>query len=68
MSGFKSSGQLWIFVSNVKDSLEQSLTISYRPRNGYVSFGQVLEAVTRGFNMGTDLATVSLTSCVQLET
>lgn len=30
----------------------------YLPRNGYVNFGQVLDATSRGFNMGTDLATV----------
>lgn len=30
----------------------------YLPRNGYVNFGQVLDATARGFNMGTDLATV----------
>ncbi|KAI4723864.1 hypothetical protein E4T49_08412 [Aureobasidium sp. EXF-10728] len=30
----------------------------YLPRNGYVNYGQVLEATARGFNMGTDLATV----------
>ncbi|KAI5242718.1 hypothetical protein E4T43_04629 [Aureobasidium subglaciale] len=30
----------------------------YLPRNGYVNFGQVLEATARGFNMGTDLAAV----------
>ncbi|KAF2165505.1 hypothetical protein M409DRAFT_36912 [Zasmidium cellare ATCC 36951] len=30
----------------------------YLPRNGYVNFGQVVEATARGFNMGADLATV----------
>lgn len=30
----------------------------YLPRDGYVNYGQVLEATARGFNMGTDLATV----------
>lgn len=30
----------------------------YLPRNGHVNFGQVLEATARGFNMGTDLATI----------
>ncbi|KAG9630152.1 hypothetical protein KCU64_g17175, partial [Aureobasidium melanogenum] len=30
----------------------------YLPRNGYVSYSQVLDATARGFNMGTDLATV----------
>lgn len=30
----------------------------YLPRNGYVSTSQVLEAVSRGFNMAADLATV----------
>ena len=30
----------------------------YLPRDGHVSFGQVLDATSRGFNMGTDLATV----------
>ncbi|KAJ4373074.1 hypothetical protein N0V83_003365 [Neocucurbitaria cava] len=36
----------------------------YLPRDGYVSFGQVLEATARGFNMGTDLATVLATFAV----
>ena len=27
-------------------------------RNGYVTFGEVLNATARGFNMGADLATV----------
>ena len=30
----------------------------YLPRNGNVSYGQVLEATARGFNMHPDLATV----------
>jgi len=30
----------------------------YLPRDGYVNYGQVLEATARGFNMGADLATV----------
>jgi len=30
----------------------------YLPRNGYVNYGQVLDATARGFNMGADLATV----------
>ncbi|CAK3996732.1 Aromatic peroxygenase [Lecanosticta acicola] len=30
----------------------------YLPRDGYVNFGQVVEAVARGFNMGADLAVV----------
>ncbi|KEQ74393.1 hypothetical protein M436DRAFT_44378 [Aureobasidium namibiae CBS 147.97] len=30
----------------------------YLPRDGYVNYGQILEATARGFNMGTDLATV----------
>jgi len=30
----------------------------YLPRDGYVNAGQVIEAVSRGFNMGADLATV----------
>jgi hypothetical protein len=30
----------------------------YLPHNGHVNMGQVIEAVARGFNMGTDLATV----------
>jgi hypothetical protein len=36
----------------------------YLPRNGYVNFGQVLEATSRGFNMGTDLAAVLTTFAV----
>jgi hypothetical protein len=36
----------------------------YLPRNGYVNFGQVLEATARGFNMGTDLAAVLATFAV----
>ncbi|KAF2024306.1 hypothetical protein EK21DRAFT_79006 [Setomelanomma holmii] len=36
----------------------------YLPRDGYVNFGQVLEATSRGFNMGTDLATVLATFAV----
>ncbi|THV65359.1 hypothetical protein D6C91_09130 [Aureobasidium pullulans] len=36
----------------------------YLPRNGYVNFGQVLDATARGFNMGTDLATVLATFAV----
>jgi hypothetical protein len=36
----------------------------YLPRNGYVNFGQVLDATSRGFNMGTDLATVLLVFAV----
>jgi hypothetical protein len=36
----------------------------YLPRNGYVNFGQVLAATSRGFNMGTDLATVLATFAV----
>lgn len=30
----------------------------YLPRNGYVNYGQVVDATARGFNMGADLATV----------
>jgi len=30
----------------------------YLPRNGYVTYSQVLDATARGFNMGADLATV----------
>lgn len=30
----------------------------YLPRNGLVNFGQVLDATSRGFNMGADLAAV----------
>lgn len=36
----------------------------YLPRDGYVNFGQILEATARGFNMGTDLATVLATFAV----
>lgn len=36
----------------------------YLPRDGYVNFGQVLDATSRGFNMGTDLATVLATFAV----
>lgn len=36
----------------------------YLPRDGYVNFGQVLEATSRGFNMGTDLSTVLATFAV----
>lgn len=36
----------------------------YLPRDGYVNFGQVLDATSRGFNMGTDLATVLTTFAV----
>jgi hypothetical protein len=36
----------------------------YLPRNGFVNFGQVLDATSRGFNMGTDLATVLATFAV----
>jgi hypothetical protein len=36
----------------------------YLPRNGTVNFGQVVEATARGFNMGTDLATVLCTFAV----
>ncbi|KAK5123717.1 hypothetical protein LTR85_002353 [Meristemomyces frigidus] len=28
----------------------------YLPRNGYVNFGQVIDATSRGFNMGADLS------------
>ncbi|KAF2634688.1 hypothetical protein P280DRAFT_538382 [Massarina eburnea CBS 473.64] len=33
---------------------------NYLPRNGHVTFGQVINATSRGFNMGADLATVLL--------
>jgi hypothetical protein len=33
----------------------------YLPRDGHVTYGQVLEATSRGFNMGTDLAIVLAT-------
>jgi hypothetical protein len=36
----------------------------YLPRNGYVTFGQVLDAKSRGFNMGADLAAVLATFAV----
>ena len=36
----------------------------YLPRDGHVNFGQVLDATSRGFNMGTDLATVLATFAV----
>ncbi|KAL1603848.1 hypothetical protein SLS60_005440 [Paraconiothyrium brasiliense] len=36
----------------------------YLPRNGYVTFQQVLEATSRGFNMGADLTTVLATFAV----
>ncbi|CAO2650050.1 Nn.00g013420.m01.CDS01 [Neocucurbitaria sp. VM-36] len=36
----------------------------YLPRDGHVTFGQVLEATGRGFNMGADLATVLATFAV----
>ena len=36
----------------------------YLPRDGYVNFGQVLEATSRGFNMAADLATVLATFAV----
>jgi len=36
----------------------------YLPRGGHVTFQQVLEATSRGFNMGTDLATVLATFAV----
>lgn len=36
----------------------------YLPRNGKVTFGQILTATARGFNMGTDLATVLATFAV----
>lgn len=36
----------------------------YLPRNGHVTFQQVLEATSRGFNMGADLATVLATFAV----
>ena len=40
------------------------LADGYLPRNGFVNFGQVLDAASRGFNMGTDLATVLATFAV----
>ncbi|KAI4625943.1 hypothetical protein J4E80_003077 [Alternaria sp. BMP 0032] len=36
----------------------------YLPRDGYVTYGQVLEATGRGFNMGVELATVLATFAV----
>lgn len=36
----------------------------YLPRDGYVTYGQVLEATARGFNMGADLAAVLTTFAV----
>lgn len=36
----------------------------YLPRNGHVTFQQVLEATSRGFNMGADLATILTTFAV----
>lgn len=36
----------------------------YLPRDGHVNFGQILDATSRGFNMGTDLATVLATFAV----
>lgn len=36
----------------------------YLPRNGIVSYGQILEATAEGFNMGTDLAAVLATFAV----
>lgn len=36
----------------------------YLPRNGHVTFGQVLTATARGFNMGADLAAVLATFAV----
>ena len=36
----------------------------YLPRNGHVTFQQVLEATSRGFNMGADLATILATFAV----
>jgi hypothetical protein len=36
----------------------------YLPRDGYVNYGQILEATSRGFNMGTELATVLATFAV----
>lgn len=34
------------------------LSSSYRPHDGHVTFGEVVEGVARAFNMGADLATV----------
>jgi len=36
----------------------------YLPRDGYVNFGQILDATARGFNMAPDLATVLATFAV----
>nr|POE49013.1 aromatic peroxygenase [Quercus suber] len=36
----------------------------YLPRDGHVSFSQVVEAVARGFNMGADLAVVLATFAI----
>lgn len=36
----------------------------YLPRDGHVSFGQVLEATARGFNMGADLAGILSTFAI----
>ena len=36
----------------------------YLPRNGTVNYGQVVEATARGFNMGTDLASLLATFAV----
>ncbi|KAK1031227.1 hypothetical protein LTS16_018196 [Friedmanniomyces endolithicus] len=36
----------------------------YLPRNGHVTFSEVLDATARGFNMGADLATVLLVFAV----
>jgi hypothetical protein len=40
------------------DANSELANYGYLPRNGHVNFGQVVEAVARGFNMATDLATV----------
>lgn len=36
----------------------------YLPRDGYVTFGQVVDATARGFNMGADLASILATFAV----
>jgi hypothetical protein len=36
----------------------------YLPRNGYVSYGEILDATARGFNMGADLSAVLATFAV----
>jgi hypothetical protein len=36
----------------------------YLPRDGFVNYGQVLEATARGFNMGADLAAVLCTFAI----